>query len=653
MVAAIHGAAMDLLRWLAEDETRWGAPLPSLTPRADLVARAEYNRTEGPIPSGLLHQPFFATAAHAPDRPAVITPDRTVGYGELAARAHGIAARLARAGVGPNELVAVAMEKGWEQCAAVLGVLAAGAAYLPIDPDLPDERIRFLLSHAETRAVLTQARVLAAGPDRFGAERTVLAVDELPADGTGGAGLDRRTTPDDLAYVIFTSGSTGVPKGVMINHRGALNTVADVNERFGIGADDRVLALSSLSFDLSVYDVFGPLAVGAAVVMPSAGAHRDPAAWLDVMTTSRVTVWNSVPALMELFLEHLEVAGHAEDAGPRLVMMSGDWIPVALPDRIRRFLGAPEIVSLGGATEASIWSILYPIGTVPPEWTSIPYGMPMRNQTFHVLDDALRPRPVWVPGQLYIGGVGLADGYLRDEEKTAASFVVHPGTGERLYRTGDLGRFLPGGVIEFLGREDFQVKIQGNRIELGEIEAAILQHPDVRHAVVVVHGQRHGSKRLVAFVAPAVPAGLDEFLAAKLPRYMVPVTYQELTAVPLTANGKVDRQALVVADDVVEDDAQAHVAPRTPVEEVVAEVWTKILGVDRVGVHDNFFTLGGDSLMAMRAVVHLREALDIELPMRVVFDSPTLADVAVVVEDQLVTEIENMSEDDAQSSLSG
>jgi amino acid adenylation domain-containing protein len=653
MVAAMHGAAMDLLRWLAEDETRWRGPLPSLTPEADLVARAAYNRTEGPIPAGLLHQPFFATAARTPDRPAVITPDRTVGYGELAARAHGIAARLARAGVGPNELVAVAMEKGWEQCAAVLGVLAAGAAYLPIDPDLPDERIRFLLGHARTRVVLTQARVLAAGPDRFGDDRTVLAVDELPADGTGGAGLDVGTTPDDLAYVIFTSGSTGVPKGVMINHRGALNTVADVNERFAVGGDDRVLALSSLSFDLSVYDVFGPLAVGGAIVMPAASAHRDPAAWLDAMTTARVTLWNSVPALMELFLEHLEVTGRDADTALRLVMMSGDWIPVALPDRSRRFLGAPEIVSLGGATEASIWSILYPIGTVPPEWTSIPYGVPMRNQTFHVLDDAFRPRPVWVPGQLYIGGVGLADGYLRDEEKTAASFVVHPETGERLYRTGDLGRFLPGGVIEFLGREDFQVKIQGNRIELGEIEAAILQHPEVRNAVVVVHGPRHGSKRLVGFVAPAVPAGLDEFLAAKLPRYMVPVAYQELTAVPLTANGKVDRQALVVADDVVEDDTQAHVVPRTPVEEVVAEVWTKILGVDRVGVHDNFFTLGGDSLMAMRAVVHLREALDIELPMRVLFDSPTLADVAVVVEDQLVTEIENMSEDDARSSLSG
>jgi amino acid adenylation domain-containing protein len=656
MVAAIHAASLALLTWLAADEAHWSRPMPSLVPETDLAAREEYNRTEGPVPSGLLHTPFFAMAARMPERPAVITPDRTVSYGELAARARGIAARLGGLGVRRNELVAVAMEKGWEQPAAVLGVLAAGAAYLPVDPDLPDERIRFLLEHGQVSVVLTQAGVAEAGPDRFGGERSVLVVDELPADVAGGGEVDRSTAQDDLAYVIFTSGSTGVPKGVMISHGSALNTIVDVNEQFGVGADDRVLALSSLSFDLSVYDIFGPLAVGGAIVMPAKSAHRDPAVWHELMTTAGVTIWNSVPALMELLVDHLSVI---QPAGTRLrqVMMSGDWIPVGLPDRIRRLLGTPEITSLGGATEASIWSILYPVGEVSPEWTSIPYGRPMRNQTFHVLDDALRPRPAWVPGQLYIGGAGLAKGYLRDEARTSASFILHPQTGERLYRTGDLGRFLPSGHIEFLGREDFQVKIQGNRIELGEIEAAISQHPDVRTAVVVVHGQRHGSKRLVAFVARrtghGVPDDLNEFLAAKLPRYMVPAAYQELDAVPLTANGKVDRQALVVAGGAVADEATAYVAPRTPVEGVVADVWTSLLGGARVGVHDNFFALGGDSLMAMRAVVHLRKALEIEVPMQVIFDSQTLADVAVVVEDLVLTEIENMSDEEAQLFLSG
>ena len=646
MVAAMNAACIELLHWLAADEEHWNHRVPSLVPGSDLSALTEYNRTDGPVPAGLLHEPFFATAARTPERPAVITPDRTLTYGELATRANGIAARL---DVHPNELVAVVMAKGWEQCAAVLGILAAGGAYLPIDPELPDERIRLLLDHGKVRTVLTQSHLAS----RFADVPTVVGVDALPLEPDAVVPASP-AAPDDLAYVIFTSGSTGLPKGVMIDHRGALNTVVDVNERFGVGPDDRVLALSSLSFDLSVYDVFGPLAVGGAVVVPAAGTHHDPAAWLDLLTTCGVTIWNSVPALMELLVEHMNV--NEATSTLRLVMLSGDWLPVTLPDRIRRMLGAPEVVSLGGATEASIWSILYPIDEVRPEWTSIPYGRPMKNQTFHVLDEALRPRPTGVPGQLYIGGIGLAQGYLHDKAKTDASFIVHPVTGDRLYRTGDLGRFLPSGDIEFLGREDFQVKVQGYRIELGEIEVTLMQHPPVRAAVVVIQGEPRGAKRLVAFVVPHVPGELPEdlreFLLTKLPAYMVPDVYLEIDTLPLTANGKVDRRALVVPDDVADASAPPYQEPRTPIEEAVAEVWSTMLGVDRVGIHDNFFLLGGDSLMAMRAVVHLRKALDLEIPVRVLFDSETLEDTALVIEEQLIAEIDGMSDDEATTLLS-
>ena len=266
--------------------------------------------------------------------------------------------------------------------------------------------------------------------------------------------------------------------------------------------EDRVLALSSLSFDLSVYDIFGTLAAGGTIIIPSASATRDPAHWAEVMVQEQVTVWNSVPALMAMLVEYAagrpEVLPHAL----RLVLLSGDWIPVTLPDRIKALVEGVQVISLGGATEASIWSILYPIETVDPAWKSIPYGKPMVNQRFHVLNEALEPCPVWVPGQLYIGGIGLAKGYWRDEEKTCASFITHPRTGERLYRTGDLGRYLPDGNIEFLGREDFQVKLQGYRIELGEIEAALTQHPAVRVAVVTAVGEPQGNKRLVAYVVP-------------------------------------------------------------------------------------------------------------------------------------------------------
>jgi amino acid adenylation domain-containing protein len=308
--------------------------------------------------------------------------------------------------------------------------------------------------------------------------------------------------PSDLAYVIYTSGSTGAPKGVMIDHRGAVNTILDINRRFAIGRDDRVLAISSLSFDLSVYDIFGTLAAGGTIVFPDAAAARDPERWLELIRRERVTVWNSVPALMSMLVE---VAGGRPECAPRslrVVLLSGDWIPLALPDQIRRSMPDVDVISLGGATEASIWSIAYRIDEIDPEWKSVPYGRPLANQYFHVLDERLDHRPVWVPGQLFIGGIGLAKGYWRDEESTRTRFFTHPRTGERLYRTGDLGRYLPDGNLEFLGREDFQVKIRGHRIELGEIETVLNQHPAIRESVCTVIGEERGNERLVAYVVP-------------------------------------------------------------------------------------------------------------------------------------------------------
>jgi amino acid adenylation domain-containing protein len=307
---------------------------------------------------------------------------------------------------------------------------------------------------------------------------------------------------DDLAYVIYTSGSTGRPKGVMIDHRGAVNTILDVNHRFHVEPGDRVLALSSLSFDLSVYDVFGILAAGATIVMPDASGRRDPAHWTDLVARREVSIWNTVPALMQMMVEYLSGLSRRLPGSLRLVLLSGDWIPVNLPARIGELAPGASVVSLGGATEASIWSILYPVDQVDPAWPSVPYGKPMRNQTFHVLDHNLEPRPTWVPGELYIGGAGLAHGYWRDEARTEASFVTHPRTRERLYRTGDLGRYLPDGNIEFLGRQDLQVKIRGHRIELGEIEVALLDHPAVSAGVVAAVGDPRGDRQLVAYVVP-------------------------------------------------------------------------------------------------------------------------------------------------------
>nr|WP_255653608.1 non-ribosomal peptide synthetase/type I polyketide synthase [Myxococcus sp. XM-1-1-1] len=499
LMDALFGAYVRLLRRLVEDPSAWEAPARQPLPAEQLARREAYNATGRPVPSERMETLFLRQAATRPQAPALIAGDKVLTYGALERRSARLASWLVARGARPERLVAIVAEKGPEQVLSALAILRAGAAYLPLDPSLPTERLHELLRDARVDLVLTQAHLDASLTWPEGPRR--LAVDLDGALDVGDA-EPPAVQGNGLAYVIYTSGSTGRPKGVMIDHQGAVNTLVDINARFGVGPEDRVFALSSLSFDLSVYDVFGTLAAGAAIVMPAPGTLRDPSHWLSVLTQGRVTVWNSVPALMEMLIEFVEGAGQRLPDSLRLVMMSGDWIPVTLPERIRSQRAGIELVSLGGATEASIWSILYRIGEVDRAWRSIPYGHPMVNQRFHVLDDALEPCPEWVAGQLYIGGVGLALGYYGDAERTAARFIVHPRTGERLYATGDLGRFLPDGNIEFLGREDFQVKIQGHRIELGEIEAALDTHPAVRGAVVKALGKPGGPRRLVAYVVP-------------------------------------------------------------------------------------------------------------------------------------------------------
>jgi SagB-type dehydrogenase family enzyme len=434
--------------------------------------------------------------------------------------------------------------------------------------------------------------------------------------------------------VIFTSGSTGVPKGVAIDHRAALNTILDVDRRFGIGPGDRVLALSSLSFDLSVWDIFGVLGAGGALVLPE--ADRDPAVWARRAVEAGITVWNSVPALLGLYVEYLETHPEQRPEGLRLAMLSGDWIPLRLPDRVQGQIPGVRMVSLGGATEASIWSILQEIGTVQNDWASIPYGRPMTGQTFHVLDEAMEPQPAWVPGMLWIGGAGLARGYWRDEERTAAAFVRHPETGERLYRTGDLGRRWPDGTIEILGREDFQVKIQGYRIELGEIEAALRDHPEVREAVAVAAGDPRGERRLAAFVTADPAAGgeaatrsarLRAWLETRLPRWMVPATITEVSSFPLGATGKVDRAALLRTEPRPAP-APAPV-PASDLTRRIAWLVAEALGsveIDPESLHagTNLLELGASSLEVIRLANRLEEKLGERPPIQSFYAAPTL-----------------------------
>jgi pyochelin synthetase len=571
------------------------------------MQRAVVNDTAGPPPRGLLHGPFLEQVRKGPHHTAIATWERRLTYEDVHRHARHLAKRLRQLGAGKDRLVAVVMEKGWEQVVGAIAVLMAGGAYLPVDPDLPQKRRWLLLRRAEVQIVLTQPCVAERLEWPPGVQRLSVEWQDPGQEDQIEEPLPPLGRENDLAYVIFTSGSTGEPKGVMIEHRSALNTVLDINERFGVSADDRILALSSLSFDLSVYDIFGALAAGATIVLPHPTSSREPRDWVDLILQEKITIWNSVPALLEMWVEHLERRKKSLGHSVRLALLSGDWIPVGLPDRARAVLPGLQVVSLGGATEASIWSIIYPIGTVSEEWSSIPYGRPLRNQQMHVLNDEMTPCPAWVPGQLYIAGIGLARGYWRDEAKTQAQFVAHSRTGERLYRTGDVGCYLPDGNIEFLGREDDQVKVQGHRIELGEIEATLERHPKVTSAVVMAVGERAAPKHLVAYVVTRTVTveELAKYLRQNLPEYMVPTVWQELDALPLTANGKVNRKALPsVARP---DAAQARPAEQSDALARITALIAGELALPSLNQHSNLLTLGATSIDLVRIVGRLQK----------------------------------------------
>ena len=573
---------------------------------------------------------FLEQARSNATRPAVITPERVVSYGELQRLSGRIAARLRSTGDALDAPIAVVMERGWEQVAAMLGILRAGAAYLPVDPALAQERFHYLLTSCGARIALTQPwiegavdwpaslRRMIVGAEEAGDEQLV---EEAP-----------NATGSELAYVIFTSGSTGVPKGVMIDHASVVNTILAINRMLGVCSLDRVFNIASLSFDLSVYDIFGLLAAGGAIVMPRASSHPEPEHWADMISRQAVTLWNSVPAHLELLLE----SGALPPAGAtalRAIMLSGDWIPLSMPARARTALGrATRVLAMGGATEAAIWSIYKWVEEVGTDWRSIPYGRALPGQQVYVLNPAMEQCPVWATGEIYIGGAGLALGYWRDADLTARRFPRHPATGERLYRTGDLGRYLPDGEIELLGREDNQVKISGYRIDLSEIESALSRCEAVRQVVVTHQGQQPGRATLAAYVTlepgtNITTDGLRAWLGKKIPGYALPRQITIMDQLPLNANGKIDRRALPVAGGNAAR-PRAYVAPEGRSEAALAEIWQAVLQVCEIGHEDNFFDLGGNSLLVVRMLTQVRRTMGATLTVADAYGYPTLRELA-------------------------
>jgi amino acid adenylation domain-containing protein len=547
----------------------------------------------------------------------------------------------------------------------LLGILKAGGAYVPLDPNYPAERREFILADAQVSVLLAQRNLFEDGGSRIDdsnsrssildrrIQRICLDRDCELIAGESDLNPENITTADNLAYVIYTSGSTGQPKGVTIEHRNTVGFLSWVHSTFTPEELSGVLAATSICFDLSVFEIFAPLTCGGMVILA-----ENPLALATIQNRARVSLLNTVPSAMN---ELLRLG--AIPASVRVINLAGEPLRPELVRRIYESTSVHKVHDLYGPSECTTYSTWAYRSAEGPQTI----GRPIANTRVYILDPYLNPAPIGVVGEIYIGGDGVARGYLNQPKLTAERFTYHSFDGEpaqRLYRTGDLARYLPDGNIEFLGRTDNQVKIRGYRIELGEIEAVLTQNPAVRESAVITREDRAGDKQLVAYMVPkeSAPAAseLRTFLKAKLPEYMVPSAFVVLDSLPLTPNGKVDRQALPEPDRGSADLEQVYVAPRNASEQAIADIWAEILGVKRIGVHDNFFERGGHSLKATQIVSRLRKMFGSEIPLRYMFQFPTIADLAAVIDsttqtqsndeklDGLLTEIEAMTEIEAQ-----
>ncbi|WP_010248518.1 non-ribosomal peptide synthetase [Acetivibrio cellulolyticus] len=565
-----------------------------------------------------MHKLFEEQVERTPGNTAVINGKATLTYKELNEMANQVARYLVECEVKPNDFVGVMGNRTIETVVNVMAILKAGASYIPIDASYPEERKKYIVENSRCKLVLD--------PECYQKNNCCnYSVDNLNIE----------TSPSDIAYIIYTSGSTGMPKGVIITHEAAVNTIIDINQKFSVNECDRIIGLSSLCFDLSVYDIFGALSTGAALVIVE--DQRDSRELTQKIKACGITIWNSVPAIMEMLVDNVEA--DFSNSSLRLFMMSGDWIPLKLPEKIKNHFANAKMYSLGGATEASIWSIHYPIESVEDSWRSIPYGMPLANQKFYVLDSCRRLCPVGVLGELYIGGVGVAKGYMNDPEKTANAFINHPELGY-IYRTGDQGILWPEGYIEFMGRVDQQVKIRGYRIELGEIEAQLAKFEEIKEAVVVVREDDDSGKFLCAYIVSEeeIKAALiRETLSKVLPDYMIPSYFVQLDRLPLTSNGKIDRKSLPKPEGGIVT-GTLYEAPLNAIQEKLHNIWSELLGLERIGINDNFFELGGHSLKIISLASKIHKELGVEVPLKHLFEKQSIKELAQFIESNNTSE---------------
>ncbi len=613
LIAKMFDGLIGLLNRLLEN--RDGIALPD----CDKAVWQDYNATGADIPDMTLTGLFEDAAARYPDNSAVIFGESSITYAELDRRSNQVARYLLSLEARPGELIGLEGQRQIETIVNILGILKARKVYVPIDPSYPQERIDYILDHSNVETVLR--------PGAYEEHRLSELSPEPP-------GLMR--APEELAYVIYTSGSTGRPKGVMISHMSAANTIQDINNKFDVMQSDRIAGISSMCFDLSVYDIFGAFSAGAALVLVE--DQHDIGRLLNTVRQNGVTIWNSVPSILELCLNTKDATTMLK--GVRLVMLSGDWIPLTLFEKIKENIPTAEVFSLGGATEAAIWSIYYPIKRIEEEWKSIPYGIPMANQTVYLLNYRQELCPLEVQGEIYIGGKGVAEGYCNNPELTERAFIRHPLLG-RLYCTGDYGvmhNVAGKGVIEFQGRKDFQVKIRGYRVELGEIEKCIMRLEHIVNAVVLDTKDENGETLLCAYIVASQPVDekeIREELARSVPAYMIPAQFVFVEALSYNANGKVDRKALQALRPVMAA-REEYLAPRNDIEAYLVGIFEEELGRGGIGVADDFFKLGISSVSMIRLVDKVcQRYTTVEVKFKEVLEKSCIAEVSEMIEQKL------------------
>lgn len=613
--------------------------------QADWKHIEDYNNTlKAYSDSPSIHDLFLTKAKAVPELVALNDSLGALTYESLLHHVAGMSSQLSLATPDTRKPIAIYLPKGRMQLIAALSIMCSGHFYIPLETHWPQERVRKVIEKANIETVISSVDLAINLPENI----SCLIAEGSPVQKPGQDWMQQVkaiNSAEALAYVIFTSGSTGEPKGVAIAHKGAVNTLRDINERLNVTEKDKILAVSDLSFDLNVYDFFGMLAAGGTIIFPTAGKEREPSHWAQLIEQHNVSIWNTVPASAELLVSYFELNNKDAQAPIRHMMLSGDWLPPKLPNRLKQcFQGAgkpAQIHSFGGATEASIWSITYPIHEDCSEWKSIPYGKPMLNQSFYVLNHEQKLQPIGAEGELYIGGVGVAQCYFNDIEKTNYSYIAHSQLNQRLYRTGDLGRLMTDGNIEFIGRVDHQVKINGFRIELGEIESHLNSLTEVKEVICQVMTNQQGAKVLNAYlVSTSCNAELSilepicrSYLLQKVPSYMLPVNYFLLESIPLTANGKVDRKALPTKKNEQDNFQQ----PSTEIEMLLAKIWRQEIGIERIGVQQSIYELGIASLNAIKIVMQINTIYPhFELQLKDLMQHYTIASLSAFIEQKFM-----------------